>query len=273
MKKQSEKYADVKPFDPEKVILHLKPDKNPDPRNYKYKTLITGTSLLDIPSKVDLRPYLNEVRQQGSLGSCQSFATITMIEYAWYNKRKELQDFSEMFNYYYVRAMNNQQNYNVGAYVIDAIKTPLRDGFCPDQYWPYLESDFTKKPALIANVAARIFPLYKPVSGYYQLSINTVEVKHALSHNQLVGFGMQVYDNFMNISSDGFVRVPAGNNLGGHMITIVGYDDDMKCPSGQKGAFIVRNSWGKGWGDQGYFYFPYNLFNENLVFDAYCFTY
>ena len=32
----------------------------------------------------------------------------------------------------------------------------------------------------------------------------------------------------------------------------VGYDDD-------RGVFIIRNSWGSNWGDNGYFYMPYEF--------------
>ena len=37
---------------------------------------------------------------------------------------------------------------------------------------------------------------------------------------------------------------------------IVGYDDT-------KSWFIVANSWGKGWGDKGYCYIPYEFMQEN----------
>ena len=39
-----------------------------------------------------------------------------------------------------------------------------------------------------------------------------------------------------------------------HAVVIVGWDDDM-C--GGQGAWIVKNSWGTAWGDDGYFYMPY----------------
>jgi hypothetical protein len=38
--------------------------------------------------------------------------------------------------------------------------------------------------------------------------------------------------------------------MGGHAMTVVGYDDDNKY-------FIIRNSWGENWGDKGYCYYKY----------------
>ena len=43
--------------------------------------------------------------------------------------------------------------------------------------------------------------------------------------------------------------------LGGHAVLAVGYDDS-------KQVFIVRNSWGKEWGDNGYFYMPYAFITD-----------
>jgi C1A family cysteine protease len=49
--------------------------------------------------------------------------------------------------------------------------------------------------------------------------------------------------------------------LGGHAVLGVGYSDKQK-------RFIVRNSWGTGWGKQGYFTIPYAyLANPDLADD------
>jgi C1A family cysteine protease len=48
---------------------------------------------------------------------------------------------------------------------------------------------------------------------------------------------------------------------------IIGYNDDKKC-------FIVRNSWGKDWGDKGNCYMPYDYFNpmNKLLIEILYFT-
>jgi C1A family cysteine protease len=49
--------------------------------------------------------------------------------------------------------------------------------------------------------------------------------------------------------------------VGGHAVCGVGYDDAKK-------TLIVRNSWGKNWGMEGYFAMPYQyLTNSNLSDD------
>jgi C1A family cysteine protease len=54
---------------------------------------------------------------------------------------------------------------------------------------------------------------------------------------------------------------PNEQTIGGHAVLAVGYDDSQNW-------FIIRNSWGTGWGMQGYFTLPYDyLTNDNLADD------
>jgi C1A family cysteine protease len=56
--------------------------------------------------------------------------------------------------------------------------------------------------------------------------------------------------------------IESENMLGGHAVTVVGYNDLDQ-------TFIVRNSWGSDWGDKGCFYIPYKyLLDPSLTSDA-----
>jgi hypothetical protein len=48
------------------------------------------------------------------------------------------------------------------------------------------------------------------------------------------------WEKFQDIKMD-------GDKPAGHVMLIIGYDDDMRSSTG-KGAILLQNSWGPGWG-------------------------
>ena len=54
--------------------------------------------------------------------------------------------------------------------------------------------------------------------------------------------------------------MPAGQSIGGHAVLIAGYDDATS-------RFLVRNSWGENWGNNGYFTMPYAYVTNNQYCD------
>ncbi len=77
--------------------------------------------------------------------------------------------------------------------------------------------------------------------------------------------GFTVYESFesQTVAESGIVPMPTTGEkiVGGHCVVAVGYDDTKR-------AFIIRNSWGTGWGIQGYCYMPYEyLTASNLSSD------
>ena len=54
--------------------------------------------------------------------------------------------------------------------------------------------------------------------------------------------------------------------LGNHCVLIVGYDDVNQC-------FIVKNSWGTGWGEAGYFRIAYSECSGTSNFGMYTIAY
>jgi len=60
--------------------------------------------------------------------------------------------------------------------------------------------------------------------------------------------------------------------IGGHAVSVAGYEDGLvikNAASGAqtKGAFLIRNSWGTGWGELGYGWLPYDYVLKGLATD------
>ncbi len=110
--------------------------------------------------------------------------------------------------------------------------------------------------------AARTFFLI----GEYHRVADLYALKAALAEQQPVVIGMQIYESFESeeVARTGRVPVPKKSReriLGGHAMLAVGYKDRTSSTPGQ-GVVIVRNSWGEGWGDEGYCYIPYKMFQD-----------
>jgi C1A family cysteine protease len=77
-------------------------------------------------------------------------------------------------------------------------------------------------------------------------------------------FGFSVYESFESatVARTGVAPMPRRDEklLGGHAVLAVGYDD-------AKERFLVRNSWGTGWGMKGYFTLPYDYLGDRNFSD------
>lgn len=90
---------------------------------------------------------------------------------------------------------------------------------------------------------------------YQRLILDVNTMKGCLASGYPFVFGFTVYASFEDeqVATTGIVPMPASNekSLGGHAVMAVGYYDATR-------EFLVRNSWGPGWGLKGYFKIPYS---------------
>ena len=231
----------------------------PDQRDHLYAAPVVH--LAKLPPKVDLRSKCPAPYDQGQLGSCTANAIAGAIQFDRM-KQKLKNNFvpSRLFIYYNERVIEGTVQSDSGAQIRDGIKSVAHDGDCPEKEWPYDIAKFTVKPGTGCYKDAL---KYKALS--YQRVVQTLsQLKGCLASGYPFVFGFTVYESFESdaVAKSGAVPMPAPNEkvLGGHAVLAVGYDDSAQ-------RFIVRNSWGKTWGLQGYFTMPYAYLTDNNLAD------
>jgi C1A family cysteine protease len=148
-----------------------------------------------------------------------------------------------------------------GAEIRDGMKAINRWGICSEEKWSYDISKFRVKPSRAAyNEGAKC-----KIFDYARIAQSLTHLKSVLASGDPFVFGFSVYESFESdeVARTGIMPMPSmrENMLGGHAVLAVGYDDSLNM-------FIVRNSWGSGWGQQGYFLMPYNfIIDDDLAAD------
>jgi C1A family cysteine protease len=221
----------------------------PDKRNRRFLR-----APLPLPATVDWTLKLPPCYDQGQLGSCTANAIAGALQFLQAMKPEPLVMPSRLFIYYNERVMEGTVDSDAGAELKDGIKSVNELGVCPESEWPYEDSQLTFSPTQDCYTDAN-----QEVLLQYLSIDNTVldDLKAALVQGPVVG-GFSVYDSFESDEVAQFGIVPMPNLAtesvqGGHAILVVGYNSDH---------FIVRNSWGVGWGMDGYCQIPFAYFTD-----------
>jgi C1A family cysteine protease len=215
-----------------------------------------------LPGRVDLRPQCPPVYDQGSLGSCTANAIGGALEFQQHRQGKPSFTPSRLFIYYNERAMENTVDQDAGAMIRDGIKSVASLGAPPEaQDWPYVIANLRTRPPRKAYADA----LKYQALLYERVPRRLDQLQGCLAAGFPFVLGIAVYESFESqaVADTGTVPVPklTEQNLGGHAILAVGYDNAQQ-------RFLVRNSWGADWGMDGYFTLPYAyVLDENLADD------
>lgn len=272
--------------DIEKFGLGWLPDY-PDFRDYTVeqkavKTMLTPTGVVksnapSLPANVDLRAWCSPIEDQGSIGSCTAHAGVGMVEYFERRSFGKHIDASRLFLYKVTRNMLHWTG-DTGAFLRTTMGAMVLFGVPPEEYWPYKIADYEKEPTPFCYVYAQNYQAI----NYYRLDapgVTKAALLNRVKTNLAAGlpsmFGFTVYSSYIQSNSTGKIPYPTTGEkiIGGHAVMAVGYDDNLKIKNTHtgatetKGALLIRNSWGTGWGDSGYGWLPYDYIKSGLAVD------
>lgn len=220
----------------------------PDGRDLLYAA--PPKPLAKLPDKVDLRSKCPPVYDQGQLGSCTGNAIAAAFEFDQMKQRRKAFTPSRLFIYYNERAIEGTIESDSGAQIRDGVKSVAKQGVCNEENWPYVIADFRQKPPRACYTEGKA----NQAIQYLRVAQSLGQMKGCLAEGYPFVFGFVVYESFESaeVAKSGHAPMPKAHEaqLGGHAVLAVGYDEANQW-------FIVRNSWGKGWGMQGYFTLPY----------------
>jgi hypothetical protein len=213
-----------------------------------------------MPSSIDLSGSFPTPGNQGAQNSCVGWASGYALK-SYHEKIEEQWEFSQATTFspaWIYNQINGGQD--GGAFLHDALQLIVDRGAATWSTMPYDDNDYLGQPSQEAVDQASNF---KAVS--YNAISSAQQMKAALANRNPVLAGIRVYENLPLLNGpDSVYNTTTGEDKGGHAVTLVGYDDNK-----YGGAFKVINSWGNTWGDNGFFWLPYNMIstvmNQALV--------
>jgi C1A family cysteine protease len=254
--------------------------------------MLTEINLLKPPTDAikataDLSASFSPVENQGALGSCTANAGVALLEYFERRSSGRYIDASRLFLYKVTRKLLGWTG-DSGAQIRTTMGAMVLFGVPPEKYWEYTDR---KDPGSAGERSFDEEPpafLYAYAQQYRMLSYVRLDppgttpdkilsqIKTMISGGYPSMFGFTVYSSIAQASTNGG-KIPlptSGENvLGGHAIVVCGYDDNMKIENTNvggvecKGALMIRNSWGKDWGQGGYGWLPYDYVKKSLAQD------
>jgi C1A family cysteine protease len=237
-----------------KRILNCKPSplRNEDWTFENAEEADMVTAAAAIPSSKDLRAAWWKVGDQGSTGSCVGWATADSVLRWHFVKAARITTSQQLSpRFIWMASKETDQFINRPTTFIETEGTSLKAaldiarkyGAVRDAALPFASGKlYPGEAKTFYTLAAKL-----KVSAYFNLGTNLTNWRTWLATKGPILTRLNVDETWYNADTtagnlDAYLPDTA---VGGHAVALVGY---------RPGRFIVRNSWGTGWGDNGFAY-------------------
>lgn len=233
--------------------------------------------LAGLPSSLDWRSYngrnyISPIRNQGNCGSCWAFPPVAGIEARLLMTEDRPGSFVNLSEQL-VLSCSGGGNCESGGWHTTASQFLSNAGIGGENYYKYIAQDGACGNAIAGwqSVAAKV------PWNLLSFGANRDVLRSGLNTYGPLAVQMGVFSDFFSYTGGVYAHAAASARLSGtaqnppgyvgnHIVLVVGYDD-----AGQ--YFIVKNSWGAWWGEQGFFKIAYSEVSGVVNFGAYAIGY
>jgi hypothetical protein len=225
----------------------------------------------NLPTSVSLKNYTPLPGNQGQYGTCTAWAAAyaarTIAESAAFNRTDKRLTTNQVFSPAFVyKSISDDPTCRRGTSIPDALNL-MKDPGIPKMTSAERTTDFPNIPlAWFINERkytivdyATLYPANTDKNAISKTGI----VKKSLAEGKPVIAGIICPDSFDYLTDVWYPTESPDLPAGGHAICVIGYDDEK-----YGGAFEIQNSWGTDWGNEGYAWIPYRVFDD-FAYHAY----
>ena len=225
-------------------------------RSYTPLQINYTDEITDLPSYYNLNDegLCTPVKNQGRSGACVSFGTLAALESSILKANNTTMDFSEnnmknlvhnysIFGKYYNRVKQGG-TYNDIIYYLTSWLGPVLES----------EDEFDENSTFSTRYDTML-----PIQNVALIGGDDYNPDISLIKKSIIKYGALMIGLELNASSgNDYKQYTKYTRAPDHFVCIIGWDDDMEIPNApDKGAWIVKNSYGTNWGYDGYFYLSY----------------
>lgn len=254
-------------------ILNLKPSAKTH-LDWQFSTAEAAGSIdlaAPLPKAVDLRADWWPVGDQGQTGSCVGWAAGDgVMRYQLVKAQKLGKDRTLSVRFIWMASKEFDEFDDRPTSFVEMAGTSLKAALDVCRKYGTIESGLLPlkiNEAMYSGPEIFLFVVaaQRKAQSYINMARNTADWKSWLASSGPVLVGLNVDDNFLNLTAGNAVLdaylPPPPDKPAGHAVCLVGYRED--------GTFIVRNSWGSDWGDQGFAYVTQNYIEKAFYPESY----